>query len=409
MTTINKRKIINDPVFGFITIPSDFHYDIIQHPYFQRLNRIKQLGLASLVYPGAQHTRLQHSLGAMFLMNMAVEQLIFRGQEITEEEKNAVLSAILLHDVGHGPFSHVLENIIMDGVSHEEISLMLLEKMNVEMGGKLDMANAIFKNEYPKQFLHQLVSSQLDMDRLDYLTRNSFFTGVVEGNIGFARLIKMLNVADDQLVVEAKGIYSAEQFLVARRFMYWQVYLHKTSVVGEQMLIAIIRRAKELLARGEKLFALPQFLYFLENNVNVDFFKKNPEALEKFVQLDDNDVFSTIKMWANADDVVLARLSRDFINRHLFKIHLLDKAVSETEIAEKRQEIAKKLGISEEDASYFVASDMISSNTYTPKDDNINILYNNGTIKDISTASDMFNISVLNKEVRKYFYCYLRE
>ncbi len=407
---INKRKIINDPVFGFINIPSDFQFDLIQHPYFQRLSRIKQLGLASFVYPGAQHTRLQHSLGAMFLMNMAVEQLASRGQEISEKEKEAVLAAILLHDVGHGPFSHVLENTLMDRVSHEEISLMLFEKMNAEMGGKLDMAMAIFKDEYPKRFLHQLVSGQLDMDRLDYLTRDSFFTGVVEGNIGFARLIKMLNVANDQLVVEAKGIYSAEQFLVARRFMYWQVYLHKTSVAGEQMLIAIIRRAKELLAEGKKLFALPQFLYFLENKVNLDFFRTNPEALEYFVQLDDNDVFSTIKIWANAvDDVVLARLSRDFINRRLFKIHLLDQAVCETEVRTKQQEIAQKLGISEREAAYFVATDMISSNTYTPKDDRINILYNDGTTKDISTASDMFNISVLNKEVRKYFYCYLRE
>ncbi|MDR1698720.1 MAG: HD domain-containing protein [Prevotellaceae bacterium] len=405
----NKRKIINDPVFGFISIPSDFQFDIIQHPYFQRLSRIKQLGLASFVYPGAQHKRLQHSLGAMFLMNMAVEQLIARGQEITEEEKDAVLATILLHDVGHGPFSHVLENTLMDGVWHEEISLMLLEKMNAEMGGKLDMAIAIFKDKYPKRFLHQLVSGQLDMDRLDYLTRDSFFTGVVEGNIGFARLIKMLNVTNDQLVVEAKGIYSAEQFLVARRFMFWQVYLHKTSVVGEQMLIAIIRRAKELLAQGKKIFALPQFLYFLENKVNLDFFRKNPEAIEQFVQLDDNDIISTIKIWASADDVVLSRLSRDFINRRLFKIHLLDKAVNETEIREKQQEIARKLGISLHEASYFVATDMISNNTYTPKDDRINILYNDGTTKDISAASDMFNISVLNKEVRKYFYCYLRE
>ena len=420
---INKRKIINDPVFGFINIPSDFQFDIIQHPYFQRLSRIKQLGLAYLVYPGAVHTRLQHSLGAMFLMNMAVEQLISRGQKISDEEKNAVLSAILLHDVGHGPFSHVLENSILDGVSHEEISLMLLEKMNAElkigdsqMSGTLDMAIAIFKNEYPKQFLHQLVSGQLDMDRLDYLTRDSFFTGVVEGTIGFARLIKMLNVANDQLVVEAKGIYSAEQFLVARRFMYWQVYLHKTSLAGEQMLIAIVRRAKELLARGEKLFALPQFLYFLENNVSLDFFRKNPEAIEQFVRLDDNDIISTIKIWANAgavaegtrSDAVLSRLSRDFINRHLFKIHLLDKAVSETEVREKRRGIARELGISEQDAAYFVTTDMISTNTYTPKDDRINILYNDGTTKDISAASDMFNISVLNKEVRKYFYCYLR-
>jgi HD superfamily phosphohydrolase len=406
---INKRKIINDPVFGFINIPSDFQYDIIQHPYFQRLNRIKQLGLASFVYPGAQHTRLQHSLGAMFLMNMAVEQLISRGQDISEEEKNAILAAILLHDVGHVPFSHVLEHSLTDGVSHEEISLMLLQKMNSEMGGQLDTAIAIFRNKYPKKFLHQLVSGQLDMDRLDYLTRDSFFTGVVEGNIGFARLIKMLNVAQDQLVVEAKGIYSAEQFLVARRFMYWQVYLHKTSLAGEQMLIAIVRRAKELLAWGDKLFALPSFLYFLKNNINRDVFLNNPEVTEQFVRLDDNDVIATIKIWMDSDDAVLSRLSRDFINRRLFKIHLLDAPVSAAEVAEKRREIARRLGISEQDADCFVATDVISNNAYTPTDDRINILYSDGTTKDISAASDIFNISVLTKETRKYFYCYLRE
>jgi HD superfamily phosphohydrolase len=408
MSTQNKRKIINDPVFGFINIPTDFHYDIIQHPYFQRLNRIKQLGLASLVYPGAQHTRLQHSLGAMFLTNEAIKQLRSHGHEITNEEADAVLGAILLHDVGHGPLSHVLENSITKNISHEEISIIMMEQINREMDGKLGMALDIFNNQYPKKFLHQLLSGQLDMDRMDYLRRDSFYSGVSEGNIGSARIIKMLNLKDDQLVIEAKGIYSIEQFLIARRLMYWQVYLHKTAVAAEKMLVNILSRAKELALQDVELFASPAFHYFLYNEVDKSHFLNNPEALHYFALLDDSDLTCAIKVWASHNDIVLSTLSKNFTNRQLFKIKLMEAPISDEQIAADLEMFSKKYKISQEEARYFISSDTISSNTYTAKDDNINILYNDGTIKDIAVASDMLNISVLSKEVKKHFYCYLR-
>ena len=319
MSAHNKRKIINDPVFGFINVPNDFLYDIIQHPIFQRLQRIKQLGLASFVYPGAQHTRFQHSLGAMYLTHEAIKQLRQNGQEITPEEADGVLVAILLHDIGHGPFSHVLENTLVNGISHEEISLRLMQQMNSEMDGKLTLAIRIFQDQYPKHFLHQLISSQLDMDRMDYLRRDSFFTGATEGVIGSARLIKMLDVYNDQLVIEAKGIHSIENFLIARRFMYWQVYFHKTAVAAERMLIKILGRAKELSLAGETLFATPALAYFLTQSVTTETFDKQSETLDHFIHLDDSDILSAIKVWADHNDVVLSTLSRHFINRKLFK------------------------------------------------------------------------------------------
>jgi HD superfamily phosphohydrolase len=402
----NKRKIINDPVFGFINIPTDFHFDIIQHPYFQRLNRIKQMGLAYLVYPGAQHTRLQHSLGAMFLTNEAIKQIRSQSHTITDEEADGVLAAILLHDLGHGPFSHALENSLAN-ISHEEISILMMQQLNEEMDGKLDFALSIFNNQYPKRFLHQLLSGQLDMDRLDYLRRDSFFSGVTEGNIASARIIKMLNVKDDNLVVEAKGIYSIEQFLIARRLMYWQVYLHKTAVAAEKMLHKIILRAKELAINGIELFASPAFKYFLYNDVGIYDFKNNPEALGNFSLLDDSDLICSIKVWESHKDIVLSTLCKNFTNRHLFKIEISNLPVSKERIENDLKNYSKKYNISEKEAKYFLSSNMISSNMKAD-DENINILYNDGTTKDISEASDMLDFSVLSKKVEKHYYCYLR-
>jgi len=324
-----ERKIINDPVFGFINIPKGLLYDIVRHPLLQRLTRIKQVGLSSVVYPGAQHTRFQHSLGAFHLMSEAITQLASKGNFIFDSEAEAVQAAILLHDIGHGPFSHVLEDTIVKGVSHEEISLMLMERMNKEMNGQLSLAIQIFKDEYPKRFLHQLVSGQLDMDRLDYLRRDSFYTGVTEGNIGSARIIKMLDVADDRLVVESKGIYSIENFLTARRLMYWQVYLHKTSVAYEKMLISTLLRAKELASQGVELFASPALRFFLYNDINPTEFYNNPDCLENFIQLDDNDIWTALKVWSTHTDKVLSTLSTGMINRNIFKVEISSEPISE--------------------------------------------------------------------------------
>jgi len=404
----NKRKIINDPVFGFINIPNDFIFDIIQHPYFQRLNRIKQLGLSSTVYPGAQHTRLQHSLGAMHLMGEAITQLRQEGHEITPAEAEAARACILLHDIGHGPFSHTLENSLVNGVSHEEISLLMMQKINDELEGKLDMALAIFTNKYPKKFLHQLVSGQLDMDRLDYLSRDSFFSGVSEGIIGAARIIKMLNIHNDQLVVDAKGIYSIEKFLVARRLMYWQVYLHKTSVAAERMLMNILKRAKELASNNVELFATPSLHFFLYNELNKHSFKQSDDALSHFAMLDDSDIISAIKVWSSHADIVLSTLCKAFTNRRLFKVIIGTETIAE----ENRQLYLKQyqlhFGVSINEAEYFMGDEIVSTDTYSSKDENINILYKDGTIKDIADASDMLNITVLTKKVEKHFFCYLR-
>ena len=403
-----ERKIINDPVFGFINIPKGLLYDIVQHPLLQRLTRIKQVGLSSVVYPGAQHTRFQHSLGAFYLMSEAITQLTSKGNFIFDSEAEAVQAAILLHDIGHGPFSHVLEDTIVQGVSHEEISLMLMERMNKEMNGQLSLAIQIFKDEYPKRFLHQLVSGQLDMDRLDYLRRDSFYTGVTEGNIGSARIIKMLDVADDRLVIESKGIYSIENFLTARRLMYWQVYLHKTSVAYERMLISTLLRAKELASQGVELFASPALHFFLYNDINHTEFHNNPDCLENFIQLDDNDIWTALKVWSNHPDKVLSTLSLGMINRNIFKVENSAEPIGEDRIKELTLQISQQLGITLSEANYFVSTPSIEKNMYNPADDSIDIIYKDGTIKNIAEASDMLNISLLSKKVKKYYLCYQR-
>ena len=403
-----ERKIINDPVFGFINIPKGLLYDIVRHPLLQRLTRIKQVGLSSVVYPGAQHTRFQHSLGAFYLMSEAITQLTSKGNFIFDSEAEAVQAAILLHDIGHGPFSHVLEDTIVQGVSHEEISLMLMERMNKEMNGQLSLAIQIFKDEYPKRFLHQLVSGQLDMDRLDYLRRDSFYTGVTEGNIGSARIIKMLDVADDRLVIESKGIYSIENFLTARRLMYWQVYLHKTSVAYERMLISTLLRAKELASQGVELFASPALHFFLYNDINHTEFHNNPDCLENFIQLDDNDIWTALKVWSNHPDKVLSTLSLGMINRNIFKVEHSAEPIGEDRIKELTLQISQQLGITLSEANYFVSTPSIEKNMYDPADDSIDIIYKDGTIKNIAEASDMLNISLLSKKVKKYYLCYQR-
>lgn len=404
----NERKIINDPVFGFINIPKGLIYDLVKHPLLQRLTRIKQVGLSSVVYPGAQHTRFQHSLGAFYLMQEAIQQLAAKGNFIFESEAEAVKAAILLHDIGHGPFSHVLEHSIVRGVSHEEISLMLMERMNKEMNGRLTLAIQIFKDEYHKRFLHQLVSGQLDMDRLDYLRRDSYYTGVIEGNIGSARIIKMLDVRDDHLVVEAKGIYSIENFLTSRRLMYWQVYLHKTSVAYEKMLVSTLLRAKELALRGEELFASPALRFFLYHDIDREQFMSNPECLNQFIQLDDNDIWTSLKVWCNHSDCVLRTLSRGMVDRLIFKVEVSNEPFEAERIKMLKSEIATRMNIPLEEADYLVIASRIERNMYNPADDSIDILYNDGTIRGVAEASDMLNISLLSKKVKKYYMCYLR-
>lgn len=405
----NKRKIINDPVHGFISIPSELHYDIIQHPYFQRLNRVKQLGLSYMVYPGAHHTRFQHSLGAMHLMMEAIAQLRSKGNEITEEESDAVLAAILMHDLGHAPFSHVLEDTLVSGVTHEEISMMMMERINRDMDGQLDMAIEIFQNKYKKKFLHQLVSSQLDMDRLDYLIRDSFFTGVVEGAVGAARIIKMLNVYDDQLVVEAKGVYSIEKFLVARRMMYWQVYLHKTSVSAEQLLIKILNRAKMLMMSGVDLFASPQLKLFLSRNITKEDFYANEEIMENYALFDDSDITSAMKVWSNSSDKVLSYLCQNMLWRRLFKVEVREEEVGQADLEKYLDLYSESMKISREDAQYLLAVHPVSAYTYKSKSDSIQVLYSGNELKDITEASDLLNISMMSKHERKYYFCYMKE
>ena len=404
----NERKIINDPVFGFINIPKGLIFDLVKHPLLQRLTRIKQVGLSSVVYPGAQHTRFQHSLGAFYLMQEAIQQLAAKGNFIFESEAEAVKAAILLHDIGHGPFSHVLEDSIVRGISHEEISLMLMERINKEMNGRLTLAIQIFKDEYPKRFLHQLVSGQLDMDRLDYLRRDSYYTGVIEGNIGSARIIKMLDVRDDHLVVEAKGIYSIENFLTSRRLMYWQGYLHKTSVAYEKMLVSTLVRAKELAQRGEKLFASPALHFFLYHDIDREQFTTNPACLEQFIQLDDNDIWTSLKVWCNHSDCVLRTLSRGMVDRLILKVEVSNEPFDQERINSLKKVLSERLNIPLKEADYLVISSRIERNMYNPADDSIDILYNDGTIRGVAEASDMLNISLLSKKVKKYYMCYLR-
>lgn len=402
------RKIINDPVFGFINIPKGLLYDVVTHPILQRLTRIKQLGLSSLVYPGAQHTRFQHSLGAFYLMSEAINTLRQKGNFIFDSEAEAVQAAILMHDIGHGPFSHVLEHTLVKGISHEDISLMLMERMNSEMKGQLSLAIQIFKDEYPKKFLHQLISSQLDMDRLDYLRRDSFYTGVTEGNIGSARIIKMLNVKDDHLVVDSKGIYSIENFLMARRLMYWQVYLHKTSVAAEKMLVSALLRAKELASKGVELFASPALRFFLYNDIQADFFKREPICLENYIKLDDNDIWTSLKIWCDHPDTILSTLSQGIINRKLFKVEVTENPINKDRKKEILQSISNQLHITQKESEYFLVINAIGKDMYSKEDDSIEIMYKDGDTRDIAYASDMLNISTLSKKVKKYYICRLR-
>ena len=406
---MNEHKIINDPVFGFIKIPQGLIYNIVEHPLMQRLNRINQLGLASVVYPGARHTRFQHSLGAFHLMSEAILTLQQKGNFIFDSEAEAVEAAILMHDIGHGPFSHVLENTLIHGISHEEISLMMMEQINRDMGERLNLAISIFKGEYPKQFLHQLISSQLDMDRLDYLRRDSFFTGVTEGNIGSARIITMLNVVDDSLVVESKGIYSLENYLTTRRLMYWQVYLHKTAVAYEKVLVNMLLRAKELTRSGKHVFASPSLEYFLKNEADANWFLNHEEALLMYEDLDDNDIWCAMKAWKYSDDKILSTLATNMLNRHIFKVEVNETPVGEERVMEIAEGIAAQMGITTEDARHYMMSvNTIQKDMYNVDDDSITILYKDGTMKDISEASELLNVQLLSKKIRKYYLCYQR-
>lgn len=402
---IRRRKIINDPVHGFLTVPYDSVFTIMEHPYFQRLRRIKQLGLTHLVYPGAMHTRFSHTLGAVHLMGLAISELRGKGHIITDEEAEAATLAIMLHDIGHGPFSHALEHSIASGTGHELLSGLFMQRLNTQMDGRLDMAIAIFEDRHPKRFLHQLVSSQLDVDRLDYLKRDSFFTGVSEGVVGSDRLLKMFDVVDDRIVVESKGIYSVEKFLVARRIMYWQVYLHKTVLSAEYLLIRILLRAKELAGMGHSLFATPALGTFLHRSVTPDDLHREPELLDRFAELDDFDVLTSVKVWKHHADPVLARLARMLVDRDLLKIRLLDAPPSAAEVTALREAVCRRWGIAAHDAHYFVFSDSISNRAYSKGDDRIGILFKDGTVRDMAEASDARNIAELARPVEKHFLC----
>lgn len=398
-------KIINDPVLGFIRIPRGLFLDIVRHPLMQRLTRIKQLGLTSMVYPAAQHTRFQHSIGAFHLMSEAIHSLAQKGVFIFDSEAEAVEAAILLHDIGQSPFSHVLEHALIRDITHEEISLLLMEKMNREMNGRLNLALKIFKNEYPQKFLHQLTSSQLDIDRLDYLMRDCFFTGVAEGNIGCARIIKMLDVYNDNLVVRAKGIYTIENYLMSRHFMYWQVYLHKTTVSSEKVLVNAILRAKQLAHEGKLLFATPALKYFLYNDINAERYRNDKEAQLYYEMLDDNDIWSSLKVWMYNDDMILSLLAKDIINRNLFKVKVSDEPFNEETIYKTKTEIAKHFDISLDDAHYLMGIATVQKDIYDINKDQITILYENNTIRDIAEASELLNIASLSKKIRKYYLC----
>ncbi len=402
----NKKKLFNDPVYGFITIPDEILFDVIEHPFMQRLRRIMQLGLSHLVYPGALHTRFHHVLGATHLMSMAISTIRRKGHEITLEEERAVLLAILLHDIGHGPFSHALEYDIVNNVSHEKISGYFIQELAKEFGSDLERAFLIFQNTYSKPFLHQLVSSQLDMDRLDYLNRDSFYSGVSEGIIGSDRLIDMLTVSDGNLVMEEKGIYSIEKFIVSRRLMYWQVYLHKTVVAAEHMLIHALRRAKELTQQGETLFASPPLAYFLQNNVSEIDFENNPTVLANFALLDDYDILGAMKIWQHCSDRVLSLLSSGLVNRNLFKIEISKEPYSEDRISLEKEIIKSTYKLEDDELKYFVYTDILSNKAYNQNKQNINLLMKSGEIIDLSKASDNLNISALAQPVEKYFICY---
>lgn len=400
----NNLKIVNDPIYGFITIPSPLIFDLIEHPYFQRLRRISQMGMSYLVYPGAHHTRFHHALGAMFLMQKAVEVLQSKGVDISDKEKEALLIAILLHDIGHGPFSHAMEHSIVENIAHEDISLLFMKELNTIFNGSLTLAITIFKNQYHRKFLHQLISGQLDMDRLDYLRRDSFYTGVSEGSVNSQRLIAMLHVKDDLLVVEEKGIYSVEKFIIARRLMYWQVYLHKTGLVAEKLLMQVLKRAKELTNQGITLESSKALSYFLKTSVTQDDF--NPSVLDKFSKLDDTDIIGAMKSWQYHTDFVLSTLCAMLLNRDLLKIEIQHKEIPTHKISDKIQLVMHKFDINEDQASYFVFSDSISNQAYSMDKDTINLLTKQGEVIDVAKASDQLNIEALSKKVTKYYLCY---
>jgi len=406
MKSRNKLKIVNDPVYGFIHIPNEFILDLIEHPYFQRLCRISQMGLSYLVYPGARHTRFHHALGCMYLMQQAIQTLRYKQVEITPEEEEGLYIAILLHDIGHGPFSHAMEHSIVEGISHEEISLAFMEELNRQFEGKLSIAIEIFQKKYHKQFMNQLISSQLDMDRLDYLKRDSFYSGVSEGNINSQRIIAMLTVKDDTLIVEEKGIYSIEEFLVARRLMYWQVYLHKTSIGAEFVLIRILARVKELTQQGKKLPMTTALRFFVENHITKETFDRH--ALHLFAQLDDYDIISGLKEWQYGDDWVLAKLSQMILNRDLLRVKLYKSPVEKEKVQELLQETALQLNISEDLAHYFVFTGEISNTAYRKDEQNILIYTKNNKIVDVTKASDQMNLDALSTKVTKYYLCSLK-
>ena len=408
MSDSNKKKIVNDPIYGFVTIPDELHFDIIEHPYFQRLRRIKQVSMTNMVYPSANHTRFAHSLGANHLMHRAIQLLRSKGTEITEEEEQAASLAILLHDVGHGPFSHTLENSIVQGITHEEISLEIMKKFNSLNNGRLNMAIDIFTDRYPKRFLNKLISSQLDVDRLDYLKRDSFFTGVAEGNVNAERLLDMMEVVDNGLAIEAKGIYSVESFLVARRIMYWQVYMHKTVLSAEYTLMKILQRAK-MLSQQRTLPATPALSFFLKNQLDFNDIPDKKLALEQFCQLDDFDVMTAVKMWCNDEDRVLSELCKLLTDSHLFKIEMQDNEFDANYVEDIKRRIMRYYCWSAEEAEYMLLQGVSSNHAYHPRKAAINILYKDGTLKDISEASDQLNNSVLSQPVVKLFICYPKE
>jgi hypothetical protein len=407
-TFSNKLKIFNDPIYGFVSIPYEIIYDLIDHPYFQRLRRIKQLGLTNLVYPGALHTRFHHAMGAMHLMGQAIDTIRSKGHEITDEEAKGVTIAILLHDIGHGPFSHALEHSIVSNVNHEDISELFMDNLNATFKGELSLAIKIFQNKYKKKFLHQLVSSQLDMDRLDYLKRDSFFTGVSEGVISTERIIKMLNVVNDELVVEAKGIYSIEKFIIARRLMYWQVYLHKTVLSAENMLVHILKRAKELAEKKVELFCTPSLRTFLYNKYSKEDFINNPKVLLAFADLDDYDIMASVKVWAAEPekDKVLALLSSLLLNRGLFGVELQNQPFKDDKIVAFKKDAKKKLGLNEKEVNYFVFTGNVTNDAYRSDKIRINILFKDGLVRDIADASDQLSIDVLAKTVKKHYLCF---
>ncbi len=399
-----KLKIFNDPIYGFIGIPNTLIFDLIEDPYFQRLRRISQMGLSYLVYPGAHHTRFHHALGSMHLMQQAIQVLRLKQVEITGEEESGLYCAILLHDIGHGPFSHAMEHSIVENMGHEHISLQFMQALDDKFNGSLTLAIEIFKGRYSKPFLNQLVSSQLDMDRLDYLKRDSFYTGVAEGNINAERLITMLNVVEDRLVVQEKGIYSVEKFLMARRFMYWQVYLHKTGIVAEQLLIRTLKRAKELIGNGEALPCSAALRFFMQNKIEEDNF--NPSVLETFAKLDDVDILAALKAWQESSDFVLSQLSRMIIDRRLLKIKLKNKPIGKERLRNYADRFKKEHNLTEHETGYFIFSGTIENQAYNQRHQNINILKKNGKLVDVAKASDQLNLKALSKKVVKYFVCY---